>query len=117
MAATYYPRRGTAGNASASQILLITTISAEELETTQDEVPGKEPHLLTLVKRLVHTLDLLEVSDNGAWVTAIGSLTDAGHVALFQPSALDRLRARYAMYGRERSILLELHDALEAVIP
>jgi hypothetical protein len=109
MAGVFYPT-GTRG--TAAQMNRVAKVQACELDTTQDAVAGKQPHLLTLTKRKVNVMDLLEVSSHSSWVTAVGALTNAKHRALFQASSFERLRLRYLAYSQDKATLQILHDAL-----
>lgn len=115
MARSAYPTKTTAV-ATTVELARIAKISASELDETQDATPGLEPDLLTLVKRLVHQMDLLEVSDFSGWQGAVDALTRDDFKKLFTLAKADRLRIRYAMYGSQRSILLLLQTDLTAVL-
>jgi hypothetical protein len=75
------------------EINRVAKISARDLLDT-------DPDTLTELKRAVDTLDLLEVSDNAAWVTRVATLP-AGLRGLFARGIYDRLRYRHYIYGQD----------------
>lgn len=79
---------------------------------TDKDAVEVDPDLLTLAKRKVNTMDLLEVSDNAAWAILVAGLSNDLHKKLFQVGNTDRLRYRYKAYGWDRTAIQLLHDAL-----
>ena len=100
------------GDPTAAQVNRIAKLS-------EWEAVDPNPTTLTLLKRLVNDMDLLEVSDAEAWVTAVSALTSDTALSLFQgtrASQMARLRCRYAVYGYETDRQLALIDEIDAVV-
>jgi len=108
-----FPRSPRPTSEELSRVVLVTPF---ELDTTQDATAGLVPDLLTLVKRLVHEMDQLEVSDPVTWAAHVATLTDDDHKNIFRYRIPDRHFIRYDVYGSQRSLLQQLHDELDAAL-
>lgn len=91
---------GLAGRIHASQVNRVAKINNTELADTN-------PDVLAQVKREVNVLDLLEVSNNAAWVTAVATLP-AKYKKMFEVGTYSRLRYRYFVYGLDPFTLSDL---------
>lgn len=104
---TFHPHRSL-GRIPASVINRVSKFSQ------RDSIEAA-PDTLTLVKREVNTLDLLQVSDVATYNARIAAITDTRTKQLFFSGNFDRLRYRYAAYGMEEAVLKSLLAALVKV--
>jgi len=81
------------------------------------------PDQLCLLKRTVDAFDTLEVDDNAAWADAVEDIADIPNInnaavsRMFQGGNMDRLRARYLVYGWELALIESTNESLEALLP
>ena len=88
------------------------------VEISDQELEESDPTPLVLLKRLVNDFDLLEVSDEVAWETAVAAITTEEYQRMFlRGSNFDRERYRYLVYGYEDSRLSAAFDELDAAFP
>jgi hypothetical protein len=99
----------TASTASAWEILRVAVIS------DFDRV-DPAPDQLCLLKRQVDLFDQLEVADVVAWAAAVALIQDPRARKMFEGGNMDRLRARYGVYGWELSLIEATTTDLETAL-
>jgi hypothetical protein len=102
---TLYPNKPKPSSAGYKRVV---NISATDLV-------DPNPDLLTSLKRAVHEVDLLQVSDPVAWAALFDRLP-ALWQPLFKTSILDRDRFRYAVYGWNQDLKQDAYTAVSIAL-